>query len=260
MSTEPGEHMFAEERKQKIVDYVNEHQKAKVPELCQEFNVSSATIRNDLRDLENSGALMRTHGGAMRNMKTGYESVMAERSAINLEGKKSIAARAIECIENNDTIILDVGTTTLELARLIHRRRNITVITNDLKIALVLEDVTDCTIVMLGGVIRKQYHSTIGPTPIEFLEDFVVDKAFMGTNSFSLDNGATTPDLMQAQVKKKMIQIAGRVYLLCEGEKLGRSSFAQFAEVEDIDVIITDSISDETRSQYEENGFDVIAG
>jgi DeoR family fructose operon transcriptional repressor len=252
--------MYAEERKMKIVDYITEHRKASVPELCTVFSVSGATIRNDLRDLERARALMRTHGGAMVISKTGFEQLMSERIDQNLDGKITIAELALECIEDGDTIVLDTGTTTLELARILHRRRKLTVVTNDLKIALLLEDIPDCTGLMLGGVIRKQYHSTVGPTPIEFLNNLAVDKAFMGTNSFSLEKGATTPDLMQAHVKSKMIEISGRVYLLCEQRKFDRSSFVQFAKADDIDVIVTDRIESESKTLYEETGFEVIAG
>jgi len=248
--------MFAKERKIKIVDYVNKHQKATVSELCDAFNFSSATIRNDLRDLENNGALTRTHGGALKNPKTGFEFLISERSAVDYVGKSAIAELAIDCVEDGDSIVLDTGTTTLELARLLNRRRNLTVATNDLKIAMLLEDAQDCTVVILGGIVRK--HSTVGPMPIELLENFVVDKAFMGTNSFSMEKGATTPNFMMAQIKRKMLSIAARVYLLCGSSKFGRSSFALFAQPDDIDVIVTDNMDPVQQAEFEDSGIEIM--
>ncbi len=251
--------MFAEERKSKIVYYVHENSKATVQELCEKFNVSSATIRNDLRDLERAGALLRTHGGAMGKTKTGFEPFISERTARDVKEKATMAEIALEYIEDGDTVIIDTGTTTYELARLLHYRRGLTVVTNDLKIAIILEDNDDCNLIMLGGVVRKKFYCTIGNPAIALLNELSVDKAFMVTNSFSIEKGASTPDLAQAEVKKKMIEIAARVYLLCDSSKLNKSSFVQFARPDQIDVLITETIDNSRKTLFEESGFKVIS-
>jgi len=252
--------MFVEERKQRILERIERRRKATVAELCEQFHVSSATIRTDLRDLEAAGLLIRTHGGAMVKTKTGLEQDMVQRGTQHLAEKRRIAERALELVEDGDTVILDTGTTTLELARLLGRRRDLTVVTNDLAIALVLEAAEGVRTLFMGGLVRRNYHCTMvhGSTGRDVLAGLSVDKAFMACNSFSVEKGASTPDINQAETKKLMMSIAARVLLLFDAGKMGRTSFALFAPLETIDTIVTDAIGAEDRARLEENGIDVI--
>ncbi|HUV06381.1 MAG TPA: DeoR/GlpR family DNA-binding transcription regulator [Spirochaetia bacterium] len=252
--------MFAEERKLKILEFIEEHKKATVAQLCEHFTVSSATIRNDLRDLESANLLIRTHGGAMVKSKTGFELDSNQKKVRNLDKKRKIAEATINLIEDGDTVILDTGTTTIELAKLLQRKRDITVVTNDLGITLLLEDVDSVNIVFMGGIVRKHFHCTVtyGTTGKDTLSGLTVNKAFMGVNSFCMKKGATTPDINQAETKKLMISIATNVILLCDSTKFGNTSFAQFATLDQIDTIITDSIDAKDYRKLEESGIDVI--
>jgi len=117
--------LFAEERKRKLVEYINNVGRVTVPELCQNFDVSSATIRNDLRDLDESGLITRTHGGAIKKSHTGHEPIIDSRIAKNTQSKVSAAKVALECIDDGDTIILDTGTTTTELAKLLGSKKTL---------------------------------------------------------------------------------------------------------------------------------------
>ncbi len=252
--------LFVEERKQLIRAFIAEHGKATVAELCARFGVSSATIRNDLRDLETSGAVLRTHGGAMVKTKTGLEADMVHRGGENLEAKHRIAEAALGLIEDGDVIILDAGTTLFELARLLPRRRDITVVTNNLAIALQLEDCDTVRVLVLGGVVRRGYRCTIfhDLASRDMLAGLAVDKAFMGVNSFSLEKGASTPDINHAETKKLMMSIAAQIVLLFEGQKMGRNSFAQFAPLEAIHTIVTDTMPEEDVRALERAGVRVI--
>ena len=252
--------LFVEERKQRILDYIEERRKATVAELCEHFRVSSATIRNDLRDLEQGNLLLRTHGGAMVRSKTGHELDSHQKRVQHLEAKRRIAAAALELVEDGDRIILDTGTTTLELARLLGRRRDVTVVTNDLVIALELEEMDSVSVVFVGGLLRRRFHCTVsyGNAWREALAGLSVDKAFMGVNSLSLEKGATTPDLSTAETKKSMIEIAVKVFLLCDSSKFGRSSFARFATLDQIDAVVTEQVTAADRRQLEELGVEVI--
>jgi len=252
--------LFVEERKLKIVEFVERHKKATVSELCAHFGVSSATIRNDLRDLESSRAITRTHGGAMVRTKTGLELTSIQKEDQHLDAKRRIAATALEMIEDGDTIILDTGTTTLEIARLLGSRTNVTVVTNDLVIGSVLEPQPGITIVMMGGIIRKNFHCTVsaGDAAAQIISGLVVDKAFMGANGLSISRGATTPDIGTAQTKKLMVSMASSVIVVCDQSKLGRDSFAQFATAGQIDIVVTDSCLTTVREQFEERGVNVI--
>ncbi len=246
---EPG--MFVEERKARILELIESQRKVTVPTLCDAFRVSSATIRNDLRDLERAGLLIRTHGGAMVKSKTGMEQDMTQRGVQHLAEKRRIAEAALGLVEDGDTIILDTGSTTFELALLLGRRKDITVVTNDLAIALVLEDWPSVRVVFMGGIVRRKYHCTViyGSAGRDILAGLSVDKAFMASNSFSLDKGASTPDINHAETKKLMMSIAAKIVLLFDASKFGRSSFALFAPLPSIDAIVTDSIGASERAR-----------
>ncbi len=250
--------MFAEERKIKIAELIHKKKKATVSELCEAFNVSCATVRNDLRELEQSGLIIRTHGGALVKSKTGFELTAKQKSVQGSESKRVIAELAIELIEDGDTLIIDTGTTTAELSRLLYRKKGLTVVTNDLIIARILEEFETVNTIFLGGQVRRGFHCTIGVNGIEMLSGLSVDKAFIGANSFSAEQGAATPDIHQASSKRSMVQAASEVILLCEGAKYGSSSFAMFAQPTQIDIFVTDHLAGDGRMQLEELGVRVI--
>ena len=155
------------------------------------FAVTGATIRSDLRDLESAGLLTRTHGGAIPSTKTGFEPDSKQKEVQNLEAKRRIGLAALALIEDGDTIVLDTGTTTLALARNLKDRKNITVITNDLVIATILEEMESVNVLFTGGLLRKGFHCTIGVHGRAIMEGLTVDKAFMAANGFTVAKGAT---------------------------------------------------------------------
>lgn len=249
--------LFAEERKKKIVDYINEKRRVTVPELCSAFSVSGATMRNDLRELDESGLITRTHGGAIRKSRTGHEPVMDQRSNKNIDAKRKIAETALEEIEDGDTIILDTGTTVKELARILDKRKNLTVVTNDIKVAADLESFPSCEVLVIGGLLRKGFHCTVGYGMFSNIGSLSVDKAFLGANSFSARKGASTPDLSQSEIKRQMMEIAAKVIILCDQSKLETDSFMNFAAPSQVDLLVTDGISPELKRSYEENDITV---
>ncbi len=250
--------LFTEERRVRILELIREHKKMTVAELCRRLEVSPATMRGDLRDLDREGLLVRTHGGAMERWRASFEQVSSKRSNKNLQAKQAIAAEADRLVDDGDTILLDTGTTTLELARRLLARRALTVVTNDLEIARTLEEAPGIQLVLLGGMIRKGFHCTVGPAGLRMADDLRVDKAFMATNSLSLEAGAATPDLQHAETKKAMIAIARRVVLLCDSSKIGKQSFVRFADLGQIDTFITERLGDEDRLALEERGIEVV--
>lgn len=249
--------LFAEERKAKIVEYIEKKKKATVQQLCEYFGVSSSTVRNDLRELERNNRLIRTHGGALVKMQTRYEVDINHRTTKPDELRR-IAREAIKLIEDGDSIILDTGNTTRELARILSQRRGITVVTNDLSIATVLEQFDTVDVLVMGGMLRRHYHCTVGEAGKLMLGGLAVDKAFMGANSLTPAFGAATPDLGTAEIKRAMIAVATKVIVLCDSDKFKRTSFAQFASPQEIDTIITDAIDEEDRVLFEEAEVEVI--
>lgn len=234
------EPLFAEERKTKILDILNNEKKIIVPELSARLGVSATTIRKDLKDLEDSNLLLRTHGGAISISKTGFEELPSKKETIMLAEKQAIARRALDFIQDGDTIALLTGTTVMELVKLLNERSNLRVVVNDLRFALYLEQHSDCSIYMLSGLIRKNYHYVTSPLKCELLSMMNIDKAFITCNCFTAAAGATTPDLENALKIREVLEHTDSTYLLCDSSKIGSRSFAQIVQPHEINCLITD--------------------
>lgn len=235
------DNIFAEERKAQIVDYINRNAKATVAELCAYFNVSQATIRNDLRDLDNNGLISRVHGGAIANVSVSFERSVSENYGQHISEKKAIANAATKFIHDGDAIALDAGTTLYELAARLMAFRDLTIVTYDLKIAAWLTQNTDHTVILAGGMVRKGFHYITGESAIRTIRDLHVDTAFIGCNGADPEKGVTTPSIETASLKRIMMKNAKRTVLLTDSSKLGIVSFVHFADLKDIDFFLTDS-------------------
>ena len=236
-----NETIFAEERQNKIMAELKDKNKLLVNELCEKFGVSSATIRNDLNQLEKRGMLKRTHGGAIPSGKAGFEPTSVEKTEVNRTQKERIARRAANLIENGDTVAIDTGTTALCLARELSGKRGVTVVTSDIRIACLLEEYAGITVIIAGGTLRRGFSCTIGAMTNSALKKLRVDKAFIATNAVNSSGELCTPDIEQAQVKKSLIDMATSVILICDSSKFGAQSFAKFAALSDVDAVITDN-------------------
>ena len=232
--------LFAQERQDRIISMLQEQSKLHVANLCDTFNVSPATIRNDLRELESQGKLRRTHGGALPVEKANFEPKTADKSVTNIDVKNEIALCAASLIDDGDTIVLDSGTTLLELAKCISDKRGLTVLTNDIRIVTHLEQFPGINILLIGGTVRNGYDCTVGPIAISCLSSLTVDKAFLGTNAFSIEKGFSTPDINQAEIKKAFINCATERIMLCDSSKFGHNSLVAFATFDDVERIVTD--------------------
>lgn len=251
--------IFAEERKQKILDVVDKKKKVTVLELSNLLNVSGTTIRTYLRDLEQLKLIRRTHGGAMSNTKASHELVPEDKKISFLNEKIAIAKKALTYIDDGDTIILDTSTTNLQLANILDEKKNLTILTNDMGIASRLEEYPEFNVILIGGILKKRFHCTTGTLGLNMIKNMVIDKAFMGANALSAKKGASTPDVSLAEIKKGMISISDRVIMLCDSSKIGKNSFMNFATFDDFDTLITDEkISDETKEHLEQIGVDVV--
>ena len=231
--------VFAEERKAQILEIIRKNQKIVVPELCNYFGVSASTIRNDLRDLKDAKLITRTHGGAVSNSKVSLEPMPREKQAQMFEQKAAIARRAAEMVDNGDVIALCTGTTTMELARQLVNKEKLTVVLNDIRIAAFLEENTDFTLFMLGGMIRRGFHyvNTAG-NPLPRIS---IDRVFFSCNALNASMGATLPDFNLAINTAEIIKLASEAVLLCDSSKVGTVAFAQIVPLEKIDTIIIDS-------------------
>ena len=242
--------MFAEERQEQILELLKRNKRVSNTELIKKFGVSGTTIRIDLTELEQKGLLSRTHGGAILKEDPVYgEDSISSRREKNKEAKECIARKAREQIEDGDTILLDSGTTALDLAALL----------NDLQIALKLQKCPEIHLILLGGRVRTSFECTVGGMGIRALEELSVDKVFMTTNALSLQKGATTPNLDNAEIKRAMMKIGNQRYLLCDSSKIGTKTVCSFAKIEEFDVLITDNkISQEMKEKIEKLHIEVL--
>lgn len=236
--------MFAEERKKSIVDYVNTNVKATVEELCDLFSVSPATIRNDLRELEEMKYVKRTHGGAISVKNGNFELNSNEKAVECIAEKERIAQAAVSHVSEGDIIAVDSGTTTYEFAKRLASFRNLTVVTNDLHISEYLERNSKVEIILAGGKVRKGYNCTTGQKAAISLTGLNVDKAFIGGNGISIRKGLTTPDMDMAVVKEALIHIADEIYFMADSTKIERSAFVSFGNISQVDYFITDKGAD----------------
>ncbi len=250
--------MFVEERKAKILQILNTTQRIQVNDLTESLQVSESTIRRDLQDLELAGLLKRTHGGAVKLEPTSFEPTMDEKELTNIEEKIDIGKRAASLITDNDTIILDAGTTTLQIAKFI-KAKKVTVLTNSILIALELSQNKDVSVVVTGGHVRKETVSIVGPLTDKIIQSFRVDKVFVGANGITPQDGCTTPNMDEAHTKRIMIKSAKEIYIVADHSKFGNVSFARFAKLEEIDGIITDgNIDKNVLEKYTANHIQVI--
>ncbi|MBP1937340.1 DeoR family fructose operon transcriptional repressor [Paenibacillus sediminis] len=221
--------------------YVNEHQRASVQELGEVFQVSESTVRRDLKELEESNLLKRTHGGAVSLQNVNFEPSVIEKEDQFREEKMEIARKACEMISEGDTVLLDAGTTTLHLAREMRSLSNVRVITNSMIVLNELKDYRGLELSMVGGLLRYETLAFVGPMAETALEMVRVDKAFVATNGLDLEEGITTPNIIEAATKRKMFQIAKEVILLADHSKIGKVGYAKVADLSEIDHLIIDA-------------------
>lgn len=244
--------MFGHERKNDILNRISQNGKVLVNELAEIYNVSEATVRRDIRELEEKGLLTRTFGGAIPLDYKRFEPSFNEKEERYLEEKRSIGKYAASLIQDEDTILLDSGTTTLQVARNL-KAKNTKVLTNSIDILLELGMRDDIEVFVIGGSFRKNTRSLVSPSSADLIKNYRVDKAFIGVNCISLKNGLTTPNQIEAVTKKAMMNISSNVYVLCDNSKFNKTTFSRICSLDQIDTIITDpNIDNDTLQQYKE--------
>ena len=250
--------MLANQRRLKILEMLREDGVVKVMTLGKFFKVSEVTIRQDLEKLEKEGLVTREHGGAYLNSVEQQVRSLSLNSE-NIELKEKIGRKAAEFIQNGDSIIMDSGSTTTEIAKHILDRKNLTVITNSLNIALLLGAEPGINLIMTGGEFKGPTLSLTGQKAADMFQGLHVDKLFLATAGISLKAGLTYPSLSDIVVKKAMIESADKVYLVADSTKIGKSSLASLGALSLIDYLITDvGIKEMDRKIFKENDIEFI--
>jgi DeoR family fructose operon transcriptional repressor len=236
--------MYAAERQQWIVERARAEGRVDGAALAVELDVTPETIRRDLSTLERHGLLRRVHGGAIPVERLGFEPGLSARDAVLVAEKERIAKVALAEVPEEGAILLDAGTTTARLAEVLPMDRELTVVTNALPIAMSLSPRPNLTVLMLGGRVRGRTQAAVDAWALGALRDVFVDVAFLGTNGISPERGLTTPDTTEAAVKRAMIQSSRRAVVLADHTKLGDDHMARFCDLDEIDIVVTDSAAD----------------
>lgn len=234
-----------EERRRRIRGLLQERTQITVSELAHQFSVSAVTIRSDLAALDEIGALVRIHGGALPRDESEDLPINIKQGLHRAE-KIRIAAAAVELIRDGETVILDSGTTTAEIAKLIRglKIESLNVITNALNVAVLLAGATFVNLVIPGGVLRRRSWSLCGPPAEHAMRDLQADVLFLGVDSLDPEVGLMTPHVLEAQLNAQMIRIARKVVAVTDSSKLLRRNLSVIAPVEQVDLLITDRNAD----------------
>ncbi|WP_297197734.1 DeoR/GlpR family DNA-binding transcription regulator [uncultured Pluralibacter sp.] len=227
-------------RLEQIMDYLKSHNLVTVDELVSVTDASPATIRRDLIKLDQEGVISRTHGGVTLNRFIPAQPTTLEKSQRHLAEKRAIAARAASLVKAGDAVVLDAGTTMIELARhLTHLP--LRVITSDLHIALFLAEYKQIEVTIIGGRIDDSSQSCVGEHARRFLNDIWPDIAFASCNGWDFDRGITSPTEEKAALKRDLIVNATRRVLLADSSKYGKWALFNVARLHSLTDIITDS-------------------
>lgn len=238
-----GYKMLAEERKNLICDIVNKKKAIKVSELSEMFEITEATVRRDLDELQQEKKIRRTHGGAVALYPAGIGYLISELADIRIEEKRKIAKRAYNFIDDYDALLFDGSSTVLELCKLIAEgdKKGITVVTNAFSVVTVLAKKSDITVIHVGGAVRYVINSSIGKIAEKIIRDIRVDKTFLGVNGIDIEFGYSIPNLDEAALKREMIKSAKQVFILADYTKFGNTYLAKIADFTgEVDFLITD--------------------
>ena len=245
--------VLAEERYQVILSKLKQNGFVKIADICAETRCSKSSARRDLQVLEQEGLLERVHGGAQVKQPLQSEMAMADKSNKNHDYKVEIARKAAGLINDNDVIFLDAGSTTLELAKMLKRRENITVVTNSVLHAAILSDQGIRTIV-LGGILKNNTRAITGANTVMELQHYNFNKVFLGINSIHPRYGLTTPDPDEAAVKREALHQGEKCYVLADSSKFDQLSFVKVADCQAA-TIITAGLPDEIAAKFKKQSF-----
>lgn len=226
-------------RQTEILDIARSEGRVVVESLAERFNVTLQTIRRDLTELADAGLLDRVHGGAV--IRTGVTNIgYEERRRMNEAAKAAIGRACAQAIPDNCSMILNLGTTTEAVARELLHHRNITVVTNNMNVANILVANDGCEIMVAGGGLRRSDGGLVGELTTEFIQQFKVDYAIIGTSALDRDGDLLDFDLAEVRVSRAIIRQSRHTFLVTDASKLDRPAPVRLASLADLDAVFTD--------------------
>src|SRR5579864_915986 len=253
--------MLAEERRQTIQHIIEEKGKITVDDIVAKFSVSAVTARSDLDVLAQRGEVLRSHGGAVRQLSAVVDYPLRFKESIHHAEKVRIGQAAVQLIRPHNNLILDSGTTTAQIARQIKAARiyPLTVITNALNVAYELAETDGITLIVIGGILRPASSSMVGPQAERMLQDLHADLLFLGVDGLHPDAGYCTPDILEAQLNAMMIRVSNHVTVVADASKFGRRSLSVIGSIECARRIITDDkVSPEMAESVRVKGVELV--
>ena len=247
------------ERQLTITNLIRSKNTVSVEELSKMFDVSLNTIRRDLSILETKGLLKRTQGGALLVEVNQFVEPFHIRKSEYTDEKELIGKAAVQLVSENDTIIIDAGTTTLELAKNLNGFQRLTVLTNSLEVANELIYNSNISVILSGGVLRQSSRSLFGLPTEQFFSQFHADKLFLSVGGISIADGLTNPNINETAVKRKMIEAAKEIIVLVDYHKFDRVSLSPITSLNSVHKIVTDTkIPRATLQELEKLGIEVV--
>jgi len=232
--------LLIDERRQHILSLIRSHGRALVRELSRSLNISQITIRKDLEYLQSKGLVQRTHGGALRIQSSALlDPTLKEKQKQHSQEKQRIAEAAVRMVEEGQCVMLDSGTTTTAIAHELKSFSQLTVITNAVNIAAELTS-TNLEVILIGGSLRKNSFSLVGPLAEDVLQEMHADILFLGVDGFDPEVGLTTPNFLESRVNRAMVKAASRVVAVCDSTKFNRRSLSRIVLPSAIHCVITD--------------------
>ncbi len=238
--SKPSQNQRIEEIRGKLLD----GEEVSIEKLARRFGVSGMTVRRDLEVLESQGDVIRTHGGAAPAKRLTFEFSFRNKQNKNIEQKRRIARQAVKHVKDGRVIMLDTGTTTLQIAEELTGKENITIITTSLAIVSKVQFAPNIEVVLLGGFLRGGSPDLHGPLTEQNVELFRTDVAFMGADAVDSIGNTYTDDLRVANLDKKMAANAKKVIVVADSSKFGRAAMCRVLGPGDYDMLITDSAID----------------
>lgn len=252
--------MLAIERRQRIINIIQDKKKVLVQQLASEFSVTEETIRRDLEKLEDQGILKRTYGGAVISEGTNSDMPLFIREVTNKEGKMKIAEKVANEIQEGETLMLDSSSTAFYVAKCLKESgKSVTLITNSLRIASEMQDISGINLILAGGNFRTSAKSFVGKWAESIIKNYYVNKAILCCKGMDINRGVMDSNEQEAEVKKMMAKCSDEVFLIVDNVKFNRSSFVKIMDFKDIDYIYTDNeLSEEWENTLKINEVEVI--
>ncbi|CAD2079713.1 DeoR family regulatory proteins [Jeotgalicoccus coquinae] len=241
-------------RQKYIINRVAGDSSVTIEQLADELNVSEMTVRRDLKELEDDEQIIRTSNSILLKDSFLNEVPFVKKQLVNIEEKRLIAKKAMKFIKPDETILLDAGTTTLEICKLLKNEDfTVRVVTNDIKAAAELID-SRHEVIILGGTVQQNVGSIYGPQTIDVLNDIKVNVSFVGTQAMKIDEGIFAPTIEKAKVKRLMMKCGQTAYLIVDSSKLNHTAFSKICDLKDFTGIITDNnVGEEELKQLAEH-------